>query len=224
MDDLIFKLGDLDARFSFDPLICATRIESDLSWNSIIQAHLYYDHIITKLISESLQKPKLIRLDRMSFSAKIDLVSALGVIQESDRGFLRKINNIRNRIAHDLHYKPDTSDTKSLYGLMTPAAKKIVSDYIQNAEDELLSGTLTIFALILDILRQSWADRRASVQEQKTKAELLMKEAAEAIRDATDQGFRRTKKSVPQSTAAPRPPRARSAPRRTSRSQGLGQG
>jgi hypothetical protein len=61
-----------------------------------------------------LANPERVKIDRMPFSAKLDLAQALGALNAEDTQPLRALNTIRNRLAHDLHKSVGPDDVRSL--------------------------------------------------------------------------------------------------------------
>ncbi|TMJ92478.1 MAG: hypothetical protein E6G77_25420 [Alphaproteobacteria bacterium] len=57
--------------FSFDYDRFKKRIEIGEHWQQLLQAHLYFDHVITQLLSEALVNPDAVNVSRMSFSRKL---------------------------------------------------------------------------------------------------------------------------------------------------------
>jgi hypothetical protein len=89
---------------SFNPDKMFARV-GEAAWHNVIQAHLYLDHIVTAIITENIPKPRALKLDRISFSQKLDLISALGVVELDVISLLRAINVMRNKMAHDIDFE-----------------------------------------------------------------------------------------------------------------------
>src|SRR6516164_3958677 len=68
--------------FSFDLQLFCDRLQVGDEWQTLIHAHLYFDHIITQLLTEGVAKPDALNLGKMSFFRKLQLVSALGLLPE----------------------------------------------------------------------------------------------------------------------------------------------
>lgn len=92
------------ASLSFDKKKLDKRLSGD-AWALVVQAHLYHDHILTLMLAENLVKPKALNLDRLSFANKLDLARAMALVPEAFVSFWKKLNKVRNSIAHDLDYE-----------------------------------------------------------------------------------------------------------------------
>jgi hypothetical protein len=102
--------------FSYD-VKSLGRLSGGDDWSIFVQAHLYLDHVITKMLEEELRHPENIDLDRIAFAAKLDLCAALGLIEAQVKGLLRYVNSVRNKLAHDLSFKISTSVAARIYAL-----------------------------------------------------------------------------------------------------------
>jgi hypothetical protein len=54
---------------------------------------------------EGLHRPDAIKVKRRGFAQKLDLLEALGLIEQPLLPPLRFINDLRNKVAHNLDYK-----------------------------------------------------------------------------------------------------------------------
>src|SRR5262249_6275153 len=66
--------------FSFDRERFKRRIAVGEHWQQLLQAHLYFDHVITQLLSEALVNPDAVNVSRMSFSQKLQFIAALNLL------------------------------------------------------------------------------------------------------------------------------------------------
>jgi hypothetical protein len=71
-----------------------------------IKMHLYMEAVISEILSENLKKPEL--LENYSFYRKVEILNAMGILNDSSLNDLLHLNNIRNKFAHNLTY--DLSD------------------------------------------------------------------------------------------------------------------
>jgi hypothetical protein len=69
--------------FSFDDELFKARISTGDRWQQLLQAHLYFDHVITQLLVDALANPDAINASRMSFLQKLHLIQALGLLPAS---------------------------------------------------------------------------------------------------------------------------------------------
>src|SRR5271163_1968964 len=80
----------------------------------IVRAHLHAEWKLNRLLEQYLPNPKALDLERMAFSRKLELVSALKLITEHTRAVLILLNKIRNRFAHDLNAEITQRDVDAL--------------------------------------------------------------------------------------------------------------
>ncbi|XZQ29754.1 hypothetical protein ACTTAL_01920 [Rhodobacter capsulatus] len=65
--------------FSFDLDEFFKRTQNGDYWQQLIQAHLYFEHVISQILTEALTRPEAISLSRMGFSQRLDLIVALAL-------------------------------------------------------------------------------------------------------------------------------------------------
>lgn len=112
------------ATLSFDKEKMNKRLSGD-SWALVVQAHLYHDHILTLMLAENLAKPKALTLDRLSFANKMELARAMALVPEALASFWKKLNKVRNSIAHDLDFELTDDEVQAL--------KRALPDYLITA-------------------------------------------------------------------------------------------
>jgi hypothetical protein len=105
---------------SFDQKKLAERIRTGEHWQQLLQAHLYYDHVVTCMLTEELKNPDAINVKRMGFFQKLRLIRAMGLLPEQLTIVVERINSLRNRIAHDLNFEIDENQVQELRGLIAP--------------------------------------------------------------------------------------------------------
>lgn len=165
------------AVISFDADRMVARVNGD-AWQSILQAHLYLDHIITLILSESLKNPKALKLERVSFSQKIDLIVASDLVSPDIIGIIRAINKVRNQIAHDVDFDVDEGVAESILRRVPKHLVSHIRAEPVGGEGFTLRKTLIITVILLDIIRQRLAgDRLVGA-----KAELELRLAVREIR------------------------------------------
>lgn len=157
---------------SFDTQKLERRITDDTG-QSIIQAHLYFDHIVTLCISENVQNPGALHLDRIGFSQKLDLLHALGIELPTLSAFLRKLNSIRNKLSHDLDFEVGEQEIDALRSSL----ERPISKYIENdpfrSEGWRIEKCLILTIIMLEIHRQSL--KASALIGEKLRAELRWK-------------------------------------------------
>ncbi|MFC7025168.1 hypothetical protein ACFQHV_18675 [Promicromonospora thailandica] len=67
-----------------------------------LKGHLWLESCVNNAMEAHLANPDALRVDRMTFSAKVSLCDALGAFTSADLRALRTLNKLRNRLAHQL--------------------------------------------------------------------------------------------------------------------------
>jgi len=155
--------------FCFDINECRKRIYKGDNWQSIIHAHLFFDHVLNAFLKDEITEPGHLDLDRMVFAAKLDLCAALGLINDSNKGFLRKVNSLRNSIAHDLVFKITSKHVSQLYEMLDANSKDLVNEQVKEhkSKSTKLHNTLLVSLVLLDIVRQNWAAHRLFMEKRR---------------------------------------------------------
>ncbi|MBW0001846.1 MAG: hypothetical protein JO216_00025 [Hyphomicrobiales bacterium] len=94
-------------------------------WQTLIYAHLYFDHIISQMLSEGLAKPDALNLSRMGFFQKLQLVWAVGLLPEELVPPIEALNNLRNKMVHNIDFKLTDRNTAEFVSRVPPRVKKI---------------------------------------------------------------------------------------------------
>jgi len=152
--------------FSFDRDRFEERIASGENWQQLLQAHLYYDHVITQLLTEALVNPDAVNVVRMSFSQKLQFLSALGLLGPDIVSPIEFINGLRNKIAHDLNFEISDNDVRNFANCIPTHLRDIAS-----SEDDREPGPLRFNELLrivlfqIEVFRQQHAMRRLTEQK-----------------------------------------------------------
>jgi hypothetical protein len=80
----------------------------------VVGVHLHLEAFLIELINEKLVRPRALNLDRLNFPSKVGLAVALDAIPETAAPALRTINELRNRIAHNLNAQLVEADAERL--------------------------------------------------------------------------------------------------------------
>ncbi|MGD0590822.1 MAG: hypothetical protein ABSA44_08495 [Bacteroidota bacterium] len=76
----------------------------------LIRGHLYCEASLTELLSQHLKNKTEINIDRLDYSVKINLCSALGLIPVMLKPGLQHLGVIRNKYVHNLNYSATEQD------------------------------------------------------------------------------------------------------------------
>jgi hypothetical protein len=142
--------------FSFDQERFKARISTGDRWQQLLQAHLYFDHVITQLLVEALAKPDAIGAGRMSFLQKLQLIEALGLLPTELVPTVVFINGLRNKIAHDLNFEISDKDERDLANCTPKRLREIME-----TDKEREPGALRFHELLRVVLLQIEAIRQS---------------------------------------------------------------
>jgi len=167
--------------FSFDLEVCASRLKRGDDWQRVIQAHLFFDHVLSRTITEALTAPGHVNLDRTAFSAKLDLAASLSLVDNHTKSFLVRMNRLRNSIAHDLGFVVSRVDVSELYHLTPKPARDLIDEERGKKKLTLLGSTFLVNLVFLDIFRQNLAARRLVEARQRKRLAAAMKNARQVL-------------------------------------------
>lgn len=108
-----------------------------------MQAHLYLDHILNDLISEELKNPNALGIDRMSFSQKLQLVDAMGLLGNATIAAIRHLNKVRNDIAHKFDFQLTDKEVKKIISTTAKFLRVIIKEEPNRNE-----GPVTFFEVL----------------------------------------------------------------------------
>ena len=93
----------------------------------LLRGHLFVQQRLGALLQEVLPFPGQLDLDRMTYPAMARLGSALGLanLGPDDLAGLLKLNVLRNRLAHNLDWKPDAACERELYDALSSKARDV---------------------------------------------------------------------------------------------------
>ncbi|MCC5971972.1 MAG: hypothetical protein JJU15_18680 [Pararhodobacter sp.] len=148
------------------------RVQSGDRWQQLIQAHLYFEHVVAQILTEALAKPEAISLSRMGFSQRLDLVVAMALLPDDLVTPIRKISGLRNKIAHNLAFEVADSDVRDLENCTPVNLRDAV-----RAEAGREAGPLELHELLEVILLKAEIVRQdsAAIREIGRKAELRLR-------------------------------------------------
>lgn len=158
--------------FSFDYEDFLERVKVGDNWQQLVQSHLYFEHVVTQILSEALANPEAISLSRMGFSQRLDLIVAMALLPDELVAPIRKISRLRNKLAHNLSFRVSERDVRNLENCTPTHLRDAV-----RAEEGRAAGPLALHELIgvillkADIIRQ----HHAASREIGKKAELRLK-------------------------------------------------
>ncbi|KQW77346.1 hypothetical protein ASC89_19345 [Devosia sp. Root413D1] len=93
----------------------------------VIRGLIYIEHELIELLTENLENPVAAKLNSLEYSAKVDLAVAIGLRPDLGKG-LNALGSLRNKLAHDLRAKVDTSAANNAYKALAAVDKDIVQN------------------------------------------------------------------------------------------------
>jgi len=92
---------------------------------SIIRVHLHIEYHINDILDLLVPYPEDLKPIQLDYDGKVNLICALGVQPERIK-ILKALGTMRNKFAHNLNFKLDNSNVKSLYESLDSSAKEIL--------------------------------------------------------------------------------------------------
>ena len=124
----------------------------------ILISHLYVEYWIEVFIRYSLRKPeKILDSVDLSFFEKVALAESLGFDRNDEFGLadaIKKLNAIRNRIAHNLEYRLSKNDLRLLSTLKFESGKeqqKLIEE-IGFPREELMSFCIALQGYVVGFI------------------------------------------------------------------------
>lgn len=100
------------------------------------QGHLVVEAILVKLISSKLEVPEVFNsYDNLRFPGKVDLCGALGLLDDAMMSFLKHMNRVRNKFAHNLGFTLTIDDAFDLARRAAAAGVEFSDDRIHTDLD-----------------------------------------------------------------------------------------
>ncbi|MGN7773539.1 hypothetical protein [Phyllobacterium sp. 22552] len=166
------KFGDIDWRSiteeeikataaisSYDHDEFAQRMDNHDEWVKIIIAHIYIDHILNQMISESLARPDAIINEkrRKYVLDKLEICLANGLISDALFTIITKINSLRNTFAHNLNFSVSAKQKSGLVGVFHESANHILEEIGETNNEDFkdVSFILKFTVALLDFERQT---------------------------------------------------------------------
>jgi hypothetical protein len=180
LDLLATPTEELEKRtfvFSFDRDKFEVRISTGEYWQQLLQAHLYFDHVITQILSEALANPDAVSLTRMGFARKCQFILALNLLPAPLVSTAEAINGLRNKIAHDLNFEISDKDFRDIENC-TPKHLREIAE----TEDDRKPGPLRFNELLRVVLFQIEV-----LRQEKALGRLIERKGALRLRVVLDQ-------------------------------------
>ncbi|MFA0718964.1 hypothetical protein AB4622_23525 [Vibrio splendidus] len=124
-------MNDLPLDESFKEALFA---DDDLG--SVIRVHLHIEHYVNEILSIIVPYSDDLKPLQLDYFGKVNLLSAMGYNPERLKVLLA-LGKMRNKFAHDLNYKLDSSNVDNLYETLDVKSKEI----LQNSHNKIRAKT-----------------------------------------------------------------------------------
>lgn len=154
-------LYDLD---DFERLMTGSPLEV------FLKGHLWLETVLNDFLEAATRDARPLKLDRMAFSAKVNLCEAFGLIPPPLCKAFREINKRRNLLAHELHASFGDDSFAEVLEHSAPQTRATYEAMLKHLPGDMDSpeGRLTFwfFAVIMDagfrLLLHSWHEEHRS--------------------------------------------------------------
>jgi hypothetical protein len=153
------------------------RIGQGEDWHKLLQANIYLEFVALRLLERELTSPGEIQLNRMSFSSRIDLISAMGLIPKDIICAVKIVSKKRNKVAHELAFELHKQDIQQIASSIPKYLKDIAREINDFEEDEplLLRHYLSIIVLMFEQFRLERVKYLVWVEHKKKREMLVQK-------------------------------------------------
>ncbi|RVA58216.1 hypothetical protein EN933_02285 [Mesorhizobium sp. M7A.F.Ca.US.001.01.1.1] len=145
--------------YSYDLIEAKTRLIDVEPWVAVITAHIYVDHVLTNLLAENLKQPNAMLGEqrRKYVLEKLEICEAMDWINPEVTPVIRKLNSIRNGLAHNLVFELSKQTTLDLINCLPKVARDLVAENHTPTEGQPLASLghhLQTLLIFLDMNRQ----------------------------------------------------------------------
>jgi hypothetical protein len=164
-------------------------LRADENLQLVIRAHLYAEQLLYGMLTEGLQHPAAIDLDRLTFLTKARLAAAMGLMHPEVVPALAGLNSLRNNFAHKFDYQFTDQDKAALLNTIPPHVVQVImtdsdGSRLYTREDVPPERVLKVLVCLME------ARRRHVVRSKKQ-----MQDAERDLREALDSSKRTLEKS-----------------------------
>lgn len=87
-------------------------------FETVLRGHLWVEGELLRSLDAALPFPERCNIERLPFHHKVGLVSALGLMRDDERAGPRRLNRLRNRMAHNLEAALTERDEQDLLNVL----------------------------------------------------------------------------------------------------------
>lgn len=177
---------DENFKWSFDMDDFHEHLDDGSDLEAIIRGQLYLEHVLLELLREALPRFERLNVSRMPFSTKVDLCDALGVLHSELPPPFKKINALRNEVAHNLNFEMTATDKAALFDTFPEVGKNLILDRLEGGE-ELQMDDVSVHRIVKTAIILADYARNHHVVWKRRKEEAL-ENAKRALSDALHGG------------------------------------
>jgi hypothetical protein len=159
-------------------------LRGDENLQMVILAHLHAEQLIFAMLTEALQNPTEVDLDRLGFITKARLAIAMGLMNNDVLPPLNGLNKLRNNYAHKAGYKFSDQNKLDLLNTMPDYVMKVIltekdGTIIHTKDDVPLERILRVLVCLIEARRQDVVDSKKAHEA-----------ASKRLREVLDRGKR----------------------------------
>jgi len=146
--DPTVELAQFSTTRSFDAVRATfhAHILTDDPLALVLRGHLWIEASMNELLARSLPRIDLLKDARLSFNQRLALCGALGLVSDSDTAVIKRLNAIRNRLAHQVETNLSEKDQNDLISVASPELLRIAG---LDGEREFPAGVGRIVAALV---------------------------------------------------------------------------
>lgn len=127
-------------------------INSDEPLQIVIRGHLWLESKLIKYLADAVKNPQFLDNSRLSFSQRLNLAAALGLIPEEELPALFKLNRLRNKVAHVLEAAVTEAEQRELFNSLSQRSRRAALAGTDGTLDPFPAGLrCVICALIFNV-------------------------------------------------------------------------
>ncbi len=134
-------------------------LRADENLQLVIRAHLYAEQLLYGMLTEGLQHPAAIDLDRLAFLTKARLAVAMGIMRSEAVPALAGLNSLRNNFAHKFNYQFTDQDKADLLNTIPPHVVQVIltdsdGSQLHTRDDVPLERILKVLVCLMEARRR----------------------------------------------------------------------
>jgi hypothetical protein len=135
----------------------------------VLRGHLYVEWELLASLNIALPHPEVADLSRLPFRHTVSLVAAHGLMAADDQGGFKRLNELRNNLAHRLEVSITENDEQSLVNAIGPRHRERLEQlraYNGQVFPNDLRNVLAVMCFVLQEDRAAYRERRHRDREQ----------------------------------------------------------